>query len=45
MCSEFEEVEDSATSDLAANLFDVDVENIENLGNEVADFLGGMHSK
>ena len=42
---ELEEVEDSATSDLAANLFDVDVENIENLGNEVADFLGGMHSK
>lgn len=42
---ELEEVEDSATSDLAANLFDVDVENIENLGNEVSEFLGGMRSK
>jgi ABC-type glycerol-3-phosphate transport system permease component len=42
---ELEEVEDSATSDLAANLFDVDVENIEHLGNEVSEFLGGMHSK
>ncbi|MHB8085946.1 MAG: hypothetical protein ACYDHZ_08970 [Dehalococcoidia bacterium] len=42
---ELEEVEDSATSDLAANLFDVDVENIENLGSEVAEFLGGMRPK
>ncbi|MGA2367355.1 MAG: hypothetical protein ABSF74_02125 [Dehalococcoidia bacterium] len=42
---ELEEVEDSSTSDLAANLFDVDVENIEHLGNEVSEFLGGMRSK
>jgi ABC-type glycerol-3-phosphate transport system permease component len=42
---ELEEVEDSAASDLAANLFDVDVENIESLGNEVSEFLGGMRSK
>lgn len=42
---ELEEVEDSATSDLAANLFDVDVENIEHLGSEVSEFLGGMRSK
>ncbi len=40
-----EDAEDSATSDLAANLFDVDVENIEKLGNEVAEFLGGMRSR
>lgn len=38
---ESEDAEDSATSDLAANLFDVDVSNIEKLGNEVAQFLSG----
>jgi hypothetical protein len=42
---ESEETEDSATSDLAANLFDVDVQNIERLSSEVAEFLGGMRSK
>lgn len=42
---ESEEAEDSATSDLAANLFDVDVQNIEKLGSEVSEFLNGMRSK
>jgi hypothetical protein len=40
-----EDAEDSSTSDLAANLFDVDVQNIEKLGSEVSEFLGGMRSK
>jgi hypothetical protein len=40
-----EDAEDSTTSDLAANLFDVDVQNIEKLGSEVSEFLGGMRSK
>jgi len=40
-----EEAEDSSTSDLAANLFDVDLQNIEKLGSEVSEFLGGMRSK
>lgn len=39
---ESEDSEDSATSDLAANLFDVDVQNIEKLGSEVSQFLGGL---
>ena len=39
---ESEDAEDSATSDLAANLFDVDVSNIEKLGSEVSQFLSGM---
>ena len=38
---ESEDAEDSATSDLAANLFDVDVANIEKLGSEVSQFLSG----
>jgi hypothetical protein len=42
---ETEDAEDSSTSDLAANLFDVDVQNIEKLGSEVSEFLGGMRSK
>jgi hypothetical protein len=42
---ETEETEDSSTSDLAANLFDVDVQNIEKLSSEVAEFLGGMRAK
>ena len=42
---ETEDAEDSTTSDLAANLFDVDVQNIEKLGSEVSEFLGGMRSK
>lgn len=42
---ETEETEDSATTDLAANLFDVDVQNIEKLGSEISEFLGGMRSK
>jgi hypothetical protein len=37
-----EDSEDSTTSDLAANLFDVDVGNIEKLGSEVSQFLSGM---
>jgi hypothetical protein len=37
-----EDSEDSSTSDLAANLFDVDVGNIEKLGSEVSQFLSGM---
>jgi hypothetical protein len=37
-----EDAEDSSTSDLAANLFDVDVGNIEKLGSEVSQFLSGM---
>jgi hypothetical protein len=37
-----EDEEDSATSDLAANLFDVDVSNIEKLGSEVSQFLNGI---
>jgi hypothetical protein len=40
-----EDTEDSSTSDLAANLFDVDVQNIEKLGSEVSEFLGGMRSR
>jgi hypothetical protein len=40
-----EDAEDSSTSDLAANLFDVDVQNIEKLGSEVSEFLGGMRSR
>jgi len=40
-----EDAEDSATSDLAANLFDVDLKNIEKLGTEVSEFLGGMRQK
>lgn len=39
---ESEDAEDSSTSDLAANLFDVDVGNIEKLGSEVSQFLSGM---
>jgi hypothetical protein len=42
---ETEETEDSSTADLAANLFDVDVQNIEKLSSEVAEFLGGMRAK
>ena len=38
---ESEDAEDSSTSDLAANLFDVDVSNIEKLGSEVSQFLSG----
>lgn len=37
-----EDAEDSSTSDLAANLFDVDVGNIEKLGSEISQFLSGM---
>ena len=37
-----EDAENSSTSDLAANLFDVDVGNIEKLGSEVSQFLSGM---
>lgn len=40
---ETDDTEDSATSDLAANLFDVDIANIEKLGNEVSQFLNNMH--
>lgn len=42
---ETEDAEDSATSDLAANLFDVDVQNIEKLSSEVSEFLNGMRSR
>ena len=42
---ESEDAEDSSTADLAANLFDVDVQNIEKLGSEVSEFLNGMRSK
>jgi hypothetical protein len=42
---EIEEEEDSATSDLAANLFDVDLGNIEKLSSEVSEYLNGMRSK
>ena len=40
-----EDAEDSSTSDLAANLFDVDVQNIEKLGSEISEFLSGMRSR
>jgi beta-mannanase len=40
-----EDAEDSSTSDLAANLFDVDVQNIEKLGSEVSEYLNGMRSR
>lgn len=42
---EVEEAEDSSTSDLAANLFDVDIDNITKLGSEISQFLGGLHSE
>jgi hypothetical protein len=42
---ESEDAEDSSTADLAANLFDVDVQNIEKLGSEVSEFLNGMRSR
>ena len=42
---ETEDAEDSSTSDLAANLFDVDVQNIEKLGSEVSEYLNGMRSR
>ena len=40
-----DEAEDSTVSDLAANLFDVDAENIEKLGSEVSQILGEMRSR
>lgn len=42
---EVEEAEDSSTSDLAANLFDVDIDNITKLGSEISQFLGGLRSE
>lgn len=42
---DIDDTEESSNSDLAASLFDVDVENIEKLSNEVAGFLGGKKSR
>jgi hypothetical protein len=42
---EVDETEDSTVSDLAANLFDVEAENIEKLGAEVSQILGEMRTR